>query len=101
MRMSSFLKLDKAFDHIAEGQFRNLSKQVAYDFLSIFGYVTCFVCSMISSSCGAFATILHSLTVSVAAVMSIFELNILILLNKFFFHPYEGANNLALAEVNI
>ena len=55
---------------------------------------------MISSSCG-FLTILHSLTVSVAAVMSIFELNILILLHKLFFHPYERADNLEPAEVNI
>ena len=36
MRMNPFLKLDKAFDRIAEDTFRNLSKQVAYGFLSIF-----------------------------------------------------------------
>ena len=71
MRMNPFLKLDKAFDHIAEDLFRNLSKQVAYGFLSILWIRYLLRLQYDIEFVRSFLTILHSLTVSVAAVMSI------------------------------
>ena len=100
MRMNPFLKLDKAFDHIAEDLFRNLSKQVAYGFLSILWIRYLLRLQYDIEFVRSFLTILHSLTVSVGC-NEYFELNILILLHKLFFHPYERADNLEPAEVNI